>query len=100
MGRPTELALTLATLRGQYSERDGWVYADEVRGRSAILGFEATAQQVAAWLGRMSRVDAPWGEVRYRFGITEYRVTRFGECDLQNRFPGVQPLAPWLRNTV
>ena len=82
--RPTELALTLATLPGPYSLSDGWVFADEVRGKLRLLGFEVSAQQVAAWLGTMGRAESPWIESqpyphnpRYR----EYRVTRQAVAD-------------------
>lgn len=100
--KPTELTLTLAALPGYGTDcREGWVYADEVRGRLRLLGFEASAQQVASWLRRMAAVDAPWVEVRENphFPIKEYRVTRYGACDLDNRFSGVRPVVPWLRTT-
>jgi hypothetical protein len=95
-GRPSELALTLAALPGRYATSDGWVYADQVRFQLARLGFGASTQQVAAWLGAMSRAEAPWVEVRDGYGTREYRVTRFGTTDIDNRWPGVRPVAPWL----
>lgn len=99
--RPSELALTLATLPGDGASRygghrDGWVYADEVRTQLRRLGFTATPQQIAAWLGRMARVECPWVEVRTSHGIREYRVTRFGATDIFNRLPGVSARTPWL----
>lgn len=94
--RPSELAITLAALPGGFGSREGWMYADEVRGRLGLLGFAPTAQQVAAWLGRMSRVDAPWVEVREHYGFKQYRVTRFGRTDIANRIPACRPYTPWL----
>lgn len=99
--RPSELTLTLATLPGDVGSRygghrDGWVYADEVRTQLRRLGFTATPQQIAAWLGRMARAECPWVEVRTSHGIREYRVTRFGATDIFNRLPGVSARTPWL----
>lgn len=75
------------------------MYADQVRGQLQRLGFEVSTQQVAAWLGAMSRADCPWVEVRDGYGTKEYRVTRFGATDIHNRCPGVRPLVPWLTVT-
>lgn len=97
--RPSELAVTIAALPGRYGERDGWVSADEVRGRLALLGFVCTAQQVAGTLRRMARVDCPWIETRpgrYDGWPTEYRVTQYARTDMSNRLPGVMLQAPWL----
>jgi hypothetical protein len=41
---PTELAITMATYPGRYS--DDWVTADEVRHRLRLLGFDCTSQFV------------------------------------------------------
>lgn len=89
--RPTELAITLAALGGVgYAADDKWYAADQVRHRLGLLGFEVSAQQTAAWLHRMSRVDAPWIEKRRSpWNDWEYRVTRWGLNDIDNRFPGV-----------
>lgn len=102
MTRPTELALTLASLPGHRNTEDGWMTADEVLFRLKMLGFAATTQQVAAWLGRMARTDQPWVERRRRYDgwPMEYRVTGFGECDLLNKFPGVRVIAPWLSTPI
>lgn len=87
---PTELAITLAVFTHRHSG-EGWVLADEIRGRLKLLGFDCTTQQVAAYLARMARTDAPWVERRRCrwYDQWEYRVTRYGETDIQNRLPGV-----------
>lgn len=98
-GRPSELAITLATLPGRYGSEDGWQAADQVRHRLGLLGFDATAQQVAAWLGRMARADAPWVERRTVDGhYGEYRVTQWGSNDLDNRLR-LSVDTPWTRST-
>lgn len=98
--KPTELAVTLAAIPGRYGDRDGWVYADEVRARLARLGFDASSQQVAAWLRKMARTECPWVEAREspHAGqiIRQYRVTRFGKTDIDNRLRGVRLETPWL----
>lgn len=90
VGRPTELAITLATFPGQRAYTE-WVTADEVAHRLKLFGFDCSAQQTAAWLARMSRADAPWVERRRdRWDEWwEYRVTRYGRNDIDNRLPGV-----------
>lgn len=95
--KPTELAITLATLPGNYYSADGWVSADEVRTRLKLLGFDATAQQTAAWLRRMALAESPWVECRPQpWGIREYRVTQCGANDVDNRLPGLTLCLPWL----
>lgn len=91
--RPTELAITLAALPRRYSRPGTWSSADEIRGRLALLGFDCTTQQVAAYLARMARADAPWVERCQDpwTGCWEYRVTNWGRNDIDNRFPGVRP---------
>lgn len=95
---PSELAITLAALRGRYSNRDGWLTADEVRGRLQLLGFVCSPQKLVATLIRMATTDAPWVERRRAAwgDYWEYRVTRFGTTDIDNRFGGVRPVTPWL----
>jgi hypothetical protein len=95
---PTELAITICALPGRYGEADGWTSADQVAHRLALLGFECTAQQAAAWLARMARADAnlverrqsPWGDGWH------YRVTRFGKTDVENKLTSLRPLTSWL----
>lgn len=95
--KPTELVITLATAAAAGWSRDGWVHADEVRGKLVLLGFDCTAQQAAAWLKRMSLADSPWVEVRPSpWGNREYRVTQCGANDVDNRLPGVALRLPWL----
>lgn len=83
--KPTELAITLAALPGNYG--DLWVRANDVSHRLELLGFKYSAQQVASSLARMASVDAPWIEARTeRWGnYHEYRVTSYGRTDLHNR---------------
>lgn len=97
--RPSELAITLAAIPSRWappSTDGGWVFADEIRARLHLLGFDATTQQVAAWLGRMSRVQCPWIERCDNWGDLQYRVTRYGKTDVDNRLPGVRLHTPWL----
>lgn len=88
VARPTELAITLAALPNRY-DIDGWTYADNVAHRLRDLGFDVSAQRVAAWLLRMSKVDAPWVETQESpWGAPRrYRVTRYGRCDIENKIP-------------
>jgi hypothetical protein len=69
--------------------------ADEVRGALRDFGFEMTAQQVASALGRLAREGSPtidalpmcwWPRVKV------YELTRFGCCQLGNRWPRLRPL--------
>jgi hypothetical protein len=95
MTRPPEVILVLAGLPGQYT-RDGWKAADEVRHQLAALGFDASAQQVAAWLGRLCREELPLFERRDAdrwLPWREYRVTPYGQTLLENRFPNVRVCA-------
>lgn len=95
--RPSELAVTLSALPGEYGGRDGWVVADEVRHRLELLGFDVTAQMVAARLRAMSRAQQPWVESRpTHIGVREYRVTSFGRSDVANQLRGVHLATPWL----
>lgn len=93
--RPTELAITLAALPPDTGYADSWTDADQVRGRLKLLGFDCTTQQVGAWLARMARSDAPWVERRRDAWDSrwEYRVTRYGRTDIDNRFSAVRPAA-------
>lgn len=97
LGTPSELAITLATFPGRRTDSEGWSSADEVRGRLVLLGFDCTTQQVAAYLARMARTECPWVERRRdRWSVYwEYRVTRFGHNDIDNRLPGLW----WARET-
>jgi hypothetical protein len=94
MCKPTELAITIAAMGGVgYASNDGWLAADQIRHRLTLLGFHATTQQVAAWLARMARTDAPWVERRRSpWGDWEYRVTMYGRNDIDNRLPGIKPV--------
>lgn len=96
--RPSELAITVAALPASYHDREGWQSADEIRGRLALLGFDCTTQQLAAWMVGMTTCDAPWLERRRTtWGKTwEYRVTRYGTTDISNRLPFLKTYTPWL----
>jgi hypothetical protein len=99
MSRPTELAITIAALPAPSGGAfGGWVYADEVRGRLRMLGFDCTGQFVAAALARMAATDAPWVERKANplGGPWKYRVTRYGSTDIDNRMPLLRVRAPWL----
>lgn len=90
-GRPSELAITLVAWRPSAADPSysAWMYADDIRGRLRLLGFAATTQQVAASLARMARTECPWVERRDDNGVWQYRVTRFGVNDIQNKLPWV-----------
>lgn len=97
--KPTELAITLAALPGRYHSNEGWISSDAVRTRLKLLGFDCSSQQVAAWLKRMSEIDAPWIERRrlcWDERQWEYRVTRFGRTDIDNKLGSLRPHMPWL----
>lgn len=97
--KPSELAITIACLPGSHSNRDGWMSADNVRDRLALLGFKCSPQQVAAWLGRMARTDAPWVErdpEPWYGGPAHYRVTVFGRTDIRNKLPLLDAHMPWV----
>jgi hypothetical protein len=96
MAKPTDVAVVVAALPGRYSAADGWCAADEVAFRLRALGFDATAQQIAATLGRMARGDHPWIEVREQWGTRAYRVTEPGRDGLHAALPAVGAHAPWL----
>lgn len=86
MTRPTDVAIVIAALPGAFAGRpDGWMSADSVAIRLGELGHECTAQQAAAWLGRLGRISCPPIEIRDKYGWTEYRVTVFGSTLLHNR---------------
>lgn len=87
-GRPSDLMATLAaaTLR---RTTDDWFVADEMRHRLRMLGFNVSAQQVAAQLRRLCEMDAPPVESKREsyWPTKDYRVTRFGRTWIENEFP-------------
>ena len=88
MSRPSDICVVLCSFPGAHE--DGWIDADQIAGRLARLGFERPrAQQVAAWLRRLSKMDGPPIEMRDRWGIWEYRVSRFGETWVHNKLPDI-----------
>lgn len=83
---PTELAITVAATGHRYAPEMGWLYASQIAANLKLLGFEVTGRALAARLSRMCSVDAPWLERRRSpFNDYEYRVTRYGQIDLENR---------------
>lgn len=98
-GRPTDLAVLLATVPGRYSSGDGWVTADEVAHGIGKVCFDVpTTQQVAAWMRRLAKVSCPPVETRLERWRTvrEYRVTSFGVTYVSNVLPGVTLATPWI----
>jgi hypothetical protein len=88
VSKPTELAITLAALTPRYDE---WLYASQIVTNLGLLGFDVTSRALASTLARMCRTDAPWLERRRSpFQDFEYRITRWGRNDVNNRFPGVR----------
>ncbi|WP_320672363.1 hypothetical protein [Patulibacter defluvii] len=81
--RPSELALTLSALPS--SGHSGWITADEIAARLALLGFRRTAQQLSPLLRQMCEVECPWLERRTSSGPWLYRVTGYGKTDVRNR---------------
>jgi hypothetical protein len=89
--KPSELAITLAALHHRYSTEPGWLYASQIVANLKLLGFEVNSRALAGTLGRMCRVDAPWLERRRSpFNDYEYRVTRYGRNDIDNKLGGVR----------
>jgi hypothetical protein len=88
--KPTELAITLATLGHRYVT-DQWLYASQIAANLKLLGFTVPPRGLGSTLARMCSVDAPWLERRLSpFRDYEYRVTQWGRNDIQNRLPGVK----------
>lgn len=87
--RPTELAITVIGAAGINS--DGWLYADEIRGRLRWFGFEPSSQFVVSRLNAMCEEDVPRFERRERWGREkQYRVTRWGRNEIGNKLPGLE----------
>jgi hypothetical protein len=84
--KPTEdmIALVAFLLGGP------WLAADEIRHGIARLGFEMPSSQwVTGRLVAMCRESAPRFErIARSWGITEYRVTGWAACGLENEWDG------------
>lgn len=78
VGKPADFTIVLAL--GMYGRR---VCADEVRGQLKKFGFDCTAQQVGAWLRRLSREDLPPVELRKGWPVNSYMLTRWGWNELR-----------------
>jgi hypothetical protein len=92
-GKPTDFTIVLATRMAEIvpaRERTGItiVFACNVHRQLEHLGFACSAQQVAAWLKRVSRQDLPAIERStdgFWAGAWGYRVTQWGRNELWNR---------------
>lgn len=93
--RPTDLALAICC--SQDRTGDGWVYADEVRGKLLALGFPGlTAQQVSQFLRRLVRDELPLVERREDYsGVLQFRLTAHATTLVWNRLR-LRLYAPWL----
>lgn len=87
MNRPSDICVVLNSFPGAHE--DGWIDADQVRWRLARLGWDATTQQVSAWMARIARLDAPPLERREGWGRWAYRVTPYGETWIHNKLPDI-----------
>lgn len=90
---PSDLAILLAMAVVSGPEPESGtrraMYADEIRGHLAHLGFERlTAQRISASLGRMCREGMPCVErdATYHPDPAVYRLTRYGRTLLGNRY--------------
>jgi hypothetical protein len=90
VNRPSELAITIATLERGTNHFSGWVYADQVRHGLSLLGVQCSTQQAAAWLARMAAAECPWVERKREYDIWLYRVTQYGRNDIENKLPMLQ----------
>lgn len=89
MTKPSHLAITMAALGHRYSHQ-GWLCAGQISANLRLLGFEVGGSQIASTLTHMCTVEFPWLERRESYpGEYEYRVTRFGINDIDNRMQGL-----------
>lgn len=96
---PSDDMIVLAAL---LSARNDWQQAEEVASVLRRLGFIVSPQKMVGTLRRLLAEDSPMFERRpnpWFVGITEYRVTRFGLTQIDNRFPHLWPLIRELRGT-
>lgn len=63
--------------------------AEDIASTLRRLGFVIGPQKMAGQLKRLCREDSPMIEARLdlEWRLNFYRVTRFGDCQLGNRFP-------------
>lgn len=90
--RPSDLAIVVAALSFPAGKKR--LSADELRVRLRSFGFEASTQQVAAWLRRMAREECPAFEVLHNWseggiGGNDYAVTQYGRTWVRNTLPGI-----------
>lgn len=96
--RPADVMVVLATAIAQRRGTLGSASADGVAHALQALGFEATAQQAAAYLRRVARLDCPPLVMRPDCFLpwTTYLVTGFGQTWVHNllglRLEGEFPL--------
>lgn len=97
MTRPPDVLVLLGVVAAANSGRlfpgDGWASADEVAHQLRRLGVHATAQQAAAWLGRLSRrelVEALRPECEPEDTTLDYRIAGPGHSLVVTTLPGVR----------
>lgn len=99
---PADDMIVLAALLGASEHASGWQEAEVLASTLRLLGFVITPQKTVGQLRRLLAEDSPmlerrpvgWGD-QY-----EYRVTRFGFTQLENRFPNTRPLVRHWRDKV
>jgi hypothetical protein len=85
--RPSDICVVLCSFT---TETQPWISADEIRHRLARLGFNRfNTQQVAAWLKRISKLDAPPIEMKDDGWAWVYRATPYGETWVHNNLPDI-----------
>lgn len=91
---PSDDMIVLAALVGASEYGTPWQEAEMIASTLRRLGFMITSQKMVGQLKRMLAEDAPMFESRlvsYR-RLYEYRVTRYGLTQIENRFPTTRPL--------
>jgi hypothetical protein len=87
MNKPSDICIVLCSFHATHEA--GWIDADHVRHRLGRLGWNVTTQQVASWMARIARLDAPPLERQDDWGRWAYRVTPFGETWVHNKLPDI-----------
>lgn len=84
---PSDDMIVLAALLNKGTD---WQCAEEIASALRRLGFQISPQKMVGALRRLLAEDCPMFDVRdYPWGtnLSEYRVTRFGLNQLDQRFP-------------
>jgi hypothetical protein len=88
MSKPSDICIVISAFPGAHE--DGWLAADQIAHRLKRLGFECSTQQVAAWLRRLSQMEAPPIESHEGWWREKaYRVTKCGETWVHNVLPDI-----------